>query len=147
MKLTKIMMVIVLVLTASIVLTACGSSGSSGNNGGTGSTDSSNVLGSEVDKTKYEKATVDGILTSPTDEFFDKDVVIDAVITKICPAGCWFYIKDNTADASIELYVTKYQQRFLVPQGLEGTHVQVWGHVEADVKNNILAAERMEIVK
>lgn len=105
--------------------------------------------GSEIDKTKYEKATVDGILTSPTDEFFDKDVMVDAIITKICPAGCWFYIKDYTADnsATVELYITNFKDRFLVPESLADVHVQVWGHVEADVKNNILSAVRMEIVK
>jgi hypothetical protein len=146
MKIMKTMMVVMLVLTATVIFTACGAQ--TGDTGNTGSTGNNNTaFGVVVDKTKYIKATVDGILTSPTDEFFDKDVVIDAIITKICPAGCWFYIKDNTPDASVELYVTKYQQRFLVPQGIEGTHVQVWGHVEADVKNNILAAERMEIVK
>ena len=140
-KFSQIMMVIVLLLSVSAVLAACGSLG--------GNSDQPTSYGSEIDKTKYEKATVDGILTSPTDEFFDKDVMVDAIITKICPAGCWFYIKDYTADnsATVELYITNFKDRFLVPESLADVHVQVWGHVEADVKNNILSAVRMEIVK
>lgn len=148
MKTFKMVLVMVLMVGSLAVLGACGTT-DNGNNGDPGNPDNQNtsVYGSEIDKTKYEKATVDGILTSPTDEYFDKDVVIDAVITKICPAGCWFYVKDYGSDSSVELYIDKYKDRFLVPQGIEGQRINLYGHVEADVKMNILAAVRMELVK
>ncbi len=145
MKTLKMVLVLVLMVGSLAILGACGTT-DNGNGSNTGNNDQT-VFGSEVDKTKYEKATVDGILTSPTDEYFDKDVVVDAVITKICPAGCWFYVKDYGSDSSVELYIDKFKDRFLVPQGIEGQRINLYGHVEADVKMNILAAVRMELVK
>jgi hypothetical protein len=135
MKTIKIIMAVVLSVVSVWALAACG--GKSG----------PEIFGSEIDKTKYTKATADGILTSPTDEFYDMDVYIDAVITKICPAGCWFYVKDFGSDSSVELYVDKFKERFLVPSGYEGKRITLYGHVEANAKQNILVAHRMEVLE
>jgi predicted small secreted protein len=143
MKTIKTILAVMMVMALAVTFVACGNTEDGVNTGDNGA----NVFGSEIDKTIYIKATADDILASPTDEFFDKDVYVDAVITKICPAGCWFFVKDYGTDSSIELYIDKFKERFLVPQGLEGTRVMVYGHVEANVRNNILAAVRMEIVK
>jgi hypothetical protein len=143
MKAIKTILAMAMISVLAFSLAACG--GASTDNGGSSGGDL--VFGSEIDKALYTKATVDGILTSPTDEFFDKDVFIDAEITQICPAGCWFYVKDYGTDSTIQLYIDKFKDRFLVPQGLEGTRVTIYGRVEANVRNNILAAVRMEIVK
>lgn len=135
MKAIKIIMAVVLSVVSVWALAACG-----------GKSDPE-IFGSEIDTTKYIKATADGILTSPTDEFFDKDVVIDAVITKICPAGCWFYVKDYGSDSTVELYIDKFKDRFLVPSGYEGRRITLYGHVEAAARQNILAAVRMEVIE
>lgn len=135
MKTIKILLAVILTTASVWVLAACG--------GKTGP----EIYGSEVDKTKYVKATADGVLTSPEDEFFDKDVYIDAVITKICPAGCWFYIKDYGTDSTVELYVDKFKERFLVPQGYEGRRITVYGHIDAAARQNVLVAHRMEVVE
>lgn len=135
MKTIKTIMAVVMTVMTVSTMAACGSKSGP------------EVYGSEVDKTKYVKATADGILTSPEDEFYDKDVYVDAVITKICPAGCWFYVKDFGSDSSVELYIDKFKDRFLVPEGYEGKRITLYGHVEANARQNILAAHRMEVVE
>lgn len=135
MKTIRTIMAVVMTVMAVSTMAACGSESEQ------------KVYGSEIDKTKYTKATADGILTSPEDEFYDKDVYIDAVITKICPAGCWFYVKDYGSDSSVELYIDKFKDRFLVPQGYEGKRITLYGHIEANARQNILAAVRMEVVE
>jgi len=103
------------------------------------------TYGPEVTNPKdYKSATVEEVFSNP--ELMDKLVVIDCYFDNICPAGCWFFIKD-APDSTTKLYCSRNKDAFTIPQSLQGKHAKVWGKVSADNTQEILEAHRVEIIQ
>ncbi len=96
---------------------------------------------------EYVPATVEEVFTNP--ELFDTNVVIEADMDEICPAGCWFFIKDAgrlEEKNAPRLYATRFKGGFTVPMDLERHRVKVYGVITADNKGEIIEAHRVELL-
>lgn len=94
-------------------------------------------------KEEYVKATVNDVYANP--ELMDKNIVLEVLMDDVCPAGCWFFIKDNMDD-KVKLYVSRNREGFTVPESLEGKKVRVYGKVNADSSGEILEGHRVELI-
>ncbi len=68
--------------------------------------------------------TVAGAITSAPTQFEGKTVVVRGKISRECPAGCWFWIQDQTG----ELYVDIKPSNLAIPQRV-GKPITVVGTV------------------
>ncbi len=132
MRRISVLLVVLLVFAGTLALASCG-----------GKSAEESTFGPKLeDPQSYQVATVNQIFADP--DLYDRNVVIDAYIDDVCPAGCWFFIKDKPEE-QIRLYVTRNKDAFTVPAWIKGHKAKVYGKVKADNTQEILEGHRVEL--
>lgn len=133
-KIITLITVLMVVTGALFALVSCGGQSAS----------EEKFYGPEVtNKDEYVKATVNDVYANP--ELMDKNIVLEVYMDDVCPAGCWFFIKDNPDD-KVKLYASRNKEGFTIPESLEGKKVRVYGKVNADQNGEILEGHRVELI-
>ena len=85
------------------------------------------------------KATVKQILANP-ENYENKTVTVEGEIKEVCPAGCWFFVKDDHG----ELYVNIGPSGFAIPNKT-GHKVKIEGEVITHNGSLMLMGKGVEI--
>ncbi|MBU1912044.1 MAG: hypothetical protein KKB22_00720 [Candidatus Omnitrophica bacterium] len=92
------------------------------------------------EKITEEKVTPIGNILSTPDNFKDKSVKVQGKITDECPAGGWFYLKDNTGI----VYVNLHPSYFAIPQ-VRGKEVTAQGRLRKEGTQIEIVGEGVEL--
>lgn len=75
-----------------------------------------------------------GDIFSKPDEYINKTVKVKGKITKVCPSGCWFYLKDVPA----EIYIDLLPSNLTIPQRVGSKAVVQGKLIEKDGRLTII---------
>ncbi len=132
MRKISVLLVVLVAFAGTLALVSCG-----------GKSAEESIFGPELeDPQSYQVATVNQIFADP--DLYDRNVVIDAYIDDVCPAGCWFFIKDKPEE-EIKIQVSRTKDAFTVPSWISGHRAKVYGKVTADSTGEILEGHRVEL--
>jgi len=92
------------------------------------------------EKITEEKITPIGNILSNPDNFKDKSVKVRGKITDECPAGGWFYLKDETG----VVYVNLHPSYFAIPQ-VRGKEVTAQGRLRKEGTQMEIIGEGVEL--
>lgn len=92
------------------------------------------------EKITEEKITSIGNILSSPDNFKDKSVKVQGRITDECPAGGWFYLKDDTGT----IYVNLHPSYFAIPQ-VRGKEVAAQGRLRKEGTQVEIIGEGVEL--
>lgn len=133
-KVTTLIAVLVVITGVLFALVSCGEQAAP----------EEKFFGPEIaNKEEYVKATVNDVFANS--ELMEKNIVLEVYMDDVCPAGCWFFLKDGPDD-KVKLYVSRNREGFTVPETIEGKKVRVYGKVNADSSGEILEGHRVELI-
>ena len=95
------------------------------------------VYGNEISNRDATK--LDAILTKPAD-FDGKTVTLQGKIIQVCPAGCWFDVKEDSAEIRVDINPSG----FAIPQRA-GKSVVVEGKISVKDNRPVLVGSGVEI--
>jgi len=95
------------------------------------------AYGQEI--SSHDVTRLDAVLTKPAD-FDGKTVTLQGKIIQVCPAGCWFDVKEDSAEIRVDINPSG----FAIPQRA-GKSVVVEGKISVKDNRPVLIGSGVEI--